>query len=605
MESTTTSRGLRKLRRNPRACDVCSRRSVRCQPSRDEIGKCQNCVDYGETCSFNRPLRKRGAKSKQCRTADNDIESIKTSNTTSAQDQAPTVLRTLPSPITTTSNHEPFRPSLPVLYNKNTEWQPNISVSQAMVMDLTEIYFEVVYPVFPFFHRPTLVRRVSRGEHLTDRAFFASVMAMCALSSARARDGALYSAKWNTQSLREPTSEVFFQAAENAIPRDATLTQDFDCMRACVLLAITSIQYGKIQLMSHYLGLYNMFVAVGRLHDEGSWPRNLKIVEVEERRRLFWSTYTLDVFTAVIWGGIVRSREASSNVAYPTEIDDEAFSNAGFPEPMDSGKVNWLRGWNFVTDLYRVLEHSVDCLRRVTDSRGRSSFAQTLAESSLSSQPSVLNQILTMYTALPSQFKATGHITCNFSEDLFSFQAANVAATVQLVRMVHFTNDQSTLEQKCQVAGEVIAGFASVPVPYLRAMSSPLLHHLAGIGTILGAAFEQGMTESSYRRVRSVLLDLADLLATLEVDLYCPSETSHKLRTQVSRIDQFMSAQPVSNSLEGYTPHNHRLSTSRNNLTASQPQAINQSATTEKSPQYWFPPELFEDWSWALDLNPV
>lgn len=592
MEKTTKSSTPRKTRRNPRACDLCSRRSVRCRRNPDEAGKCQNCVDYGESCTFDRPLRKRGAKPKQrSDTGDqtDSTEPLSNAGMTNSAQYSPKLLR----------------PSLPTSYSSSkTDWRPTISVSQAMVVDLTEIYFEVVYPVFPFFHRPTLVRKVSRGEHFTDRAFFAAVMAICALSSARARDGALYSADWDTMSLQQPTSEDFFQAAEDAIPHDATFTQEFNYMRACVLLAITSIQYGKAQLMSHYLGLYNIFVAVGRLHDEINWPKNLQIVELEERRRLFWSTYTLDVFTSVIWGGIARSREASSNVAYPTEIDDEAFSDAGYPEQANSSKVNWLQGWNFVTDLYRILEHSVDHLRRLDVSGERSSFAQKLVEYPLTSQTSILDHIRDIYAALPNQFKATGQMTLNFGEDLFSFQAANVAATVQLVRMVHFTKDQSTLEQKCQVAGEVIAGFASVPVPYLRAMSSPLLHHLAGIGTILGAAFEKGMTESSYRMVRTVLLDLANLLTTLEANLYCPSETSNKLRTQVARIDEFMRTQPVVNSREQSAPYNDQTSTSHESQIGSQSQAMGQLMTTNESPQYWFPPELFEDWSWALNLDP-
>ncbi len=63
-------------------------------------------------------------------------------------------------------------------------------------MDLTEIYFEVVYPVFPFFHQPTLLRNVARGEYASSRSLFAAVMALCALSSARVRDGALYTERW-------------------------------------------------------------------------------------------------------------------------------------------------------------------------------------------------------------------------------------------------------------------------------------------------------------------------------------------------------------------------------------------------------------------------
>ncbi len=39
-------------------------------------------------------------------------------------------------------------------------WEAPYVASQAVVMDLVEIYFEIVYPIFPLFHRPTYIRKV-------------------------------------------------------------------------------------------------------------------------------------------------------------------------------------------------------------------------------------------------------------------------------------------------------------------------------------------------------------------------------------------------------------------------------------------------------------
>lgn len=591
MSEESASPKPKKQRRNPRACDLCHRRSVRCRPSLEVPGQCQNCADYAETCTFNRALKKRGAKPKQ-----EAQPGLRVAGTTDALQQH------FPSGEATESRHDAGRNG-PVDHPEGEQLKkwPAILCTQAQVMDLTEIYFEVVFPVFPVFHRPTLRRRISRGEHMTDQSFFVTVMALCALSSARARDGALYSQNWELQSLLGPTSEEFFHAAEEAMPRDATLMQDFDYMRAAALLAITSIQYGKPQLMNHYLSLYHGFVAVGGLHDEANWPPDRGLVETEERRRLFWSTYTLDVFTSIIWGGIVRSREASSNVGYPTEVDDQTFDNTTHsPQSSSSnGKPSWLQGWNFVTDLYRILEHCVDHLRRPRLTARDSWPAQaSIYGVTITTQTHVLQHMSTMYNGLPSIFKTTEPISCNLEKDLYSFQAANIAATVQLVRMVHLNNEQSTLEQKCQVASEVIAGFASVPVAYLRAISSPLLHHLGGIGTILGATFEDGMTESAYILIRSVLLDLANLLANLEADMFCPSGTSEKLRSQVSRIDQYMGTQCARENWLDYARENSLDMPSRSPLLQSQ----TQSTAMPDSLEYHFPPELFHDWSWAINM---
>ncbi|KAK6008324.1 hypothetical protein QM012_000227 [Aureobasidium pullulans] len=427
---------------------------------------------------------------------------------------------------------------------------------------------------------------------------------MCALSSARVRDGALYTGKWDANLLKSPSSEELFQAARQAIPADAALSQDFDYMRAYALLAITSIQYGDTPRMNYYLGLYHSFVAVGMLQDENNWPAGIGHVEIEERRRLFWSMYTLDIFSSIIWGGFAKSREACFNVCYPAECDDEYFSESN---PVTAGNIHtgpsWVKGWNFVTDLYRILEHAVDRLGNLRNPVQRTPSVMSYIDQGSPRQSSVLTNIMTLYEQLPPIFKTTQPLTGRLEKDLFGFQAANIAASLQLVRMVLFTTDNSTVDQKCQIASEVINGFASVPVAYLRAISSPLFHHLAGIGSIMGSAFENGLTESSYRRVRSVLLDLANLLANLEVDLYCAAGTSDKLRTQVSRIDEFMKIQrsvDASGTAGGLTPWTHH---SENGLLSPGLHTQQHLAMSENSPQIHFPAELFENWSWAFDFN--
>ncbi len=92
-------------------------------------------------------------------------------------------------------------------------------------------------------------------------------------------------------------------------------------------------------------------------------------------------------------------------------------------------------------------------------------------------------------------------MTRDVSEDRYDFQAANIAATLQLVRMMLFAVEGATIEMKYQIAEELLEGFSKVPIAYLKAISSPLLHHLAGIGTILGSVFEEALPEVSFFQV--------------------------------------------------------------------------------------------------------
>jgi hypothetical protein len=105
-------------------------------------------------------------------------------------------------------------------------------------------------------------------------------------------------------------------------------------------------------------------------------------------------------------------------------------------------------------------------------------------------QSVILDKVMGMHEQLPARF---------------SFQAANITATLQLVRMILFTSDETTVDQKCTIARDLLDGFAKVPVFFLRAISSPLLHHLAGIGAILASVIEGPLCEPSYLQVREVL----------------------------------------------------------------------------------------------------
>lgn len=133
---------------------------------------------------------------------------------------------------------------------------------------------------------PSFIEQVNSKEHLRNQGLFASVMAVCSLVSGRVRDGALYSNRWHREELIDPPSEAFFAAARDSIPRDLVAVKGIDCMRACAILAIASIQNGQIRNMQKYSGLYHTLTSMDGLYDEKLWPKDLSPIETEERRRL-------------------------------------------------------------------------------------------------------------------------------------------------------------------------------------------------------------------------------------------------------------------------------------------------------------------------------
>lgn len=226
--------------------------------------------------------------------------------------------------------------------------------------------------------------------------------------------------------------------------------------------------------------------------------------------------YTLEVYSSIVWSSIIRCREAQSQVQYPSEVDDELFSDNGYTHPNSYNAYQgqaitdskcWLHGWNFTTELYRILEHAIDDMHRRRRSSAGLSTPADLFVREIPHQNSLLNKVMSMHSDLPATFKEPKSIENSEAglEDRFSFQAANITATLQLVRMVLFTADNATTEEKCALARELLDGFAKIPPTFLRAISSPLLHHLAGIGSILGSAVGGPISESSYLQIREVL----------------------------------------------------------------------------------------------------
>ncbi|KAF9773587.1 hypothetical protein IL306_008576 [Fusarium sp. DS 682] len=365
-------------------------------------------------------------------------------------------------------------------------------------------------------------------------------MALCALVSGRIRDGSVTNPKWDLKPLRKIQPEIFYDEAKKQL-LDLTTESNIDILRTHAILAIAAIQNGKTRDMHQHLGAYHTLVAMDGLHDEANWPRDIGIVEQEERRRL------------VRYAPIIFRVESQSYVAYPTEVDDDMIDDNGIisqdhipgnASQAFAGRVDcWVSGWNFITDLYRVLEHALTRLRGYQRRQTTNSFLVGMFEDDFTAiKTSVRESVLSMYLSLPDRFKETPEMVYNVKKDRFGFQAANITATFQLLRIVLFAASGSTIKDRCQIASEVVEGFVSIPIAYLLSISTPLLHHLGGIGTILGNVLEEPLSEADYTCVREVMISMAQLLENLEVIHHSTSE-SEKLRSQVARIDKYMERQ--------------------------------------------------------------
>lgn len=299
----------------------------------------------------------------------------------------------------------------------------------------------------------------------------------------------------------------------------------------------------------------------------------------------YWSTYTLDVYSTVVWNGCVHFQEAHSQVQYPSQAPTAEHLMLHPLSP------SWMVGWNFITDLYRTLEHAISRLRT---QRSRFNLLEVSTPSSPTFSLDVSSRISIMFMELPDIFKATNEMSGDPAQDIYGFQAANIQATSALLRMVSFSVEAGNdIDKKCAVASELLQVFHQIPKAYLTAIGVPLIYHLSGIGQILGSVFNTSLTETSYAKVRALLVSMAALLDSLESVLHKSAGAGTALLEQVGRIDQFMAAQ-------------RQIAVGRSAQAAEGAlQEWNNNLEDEVSPQYQLPDDILLDWTWPLDFTMV
>ncbi len=124
----------RKLRRISRACDFCHKRSIRCKPSNEDASRCQSCLDFGVSCTYNRPAKKRGIKSGSGKGSSDNVSGARDGESDAR------MLLELTNGIHGNGN---FADTFLI----PEVWKTMVVTYEANIRDLVEVYFEIVYPM--------------------------------------------------------------------------------------------------------------------------------------------------------------------------------------------------------------------------------------------------------------------------------------------------------------------------------------------------------------------------------------------------------------------------------------------------------------------------
>lgn len=261
------------------------------------------------------------------------------------------------------------------------------------------------------------------------RASYAKLMSICAVSCCRITSHATLSPV-EPEMLKVLGTKSYLDDAIQAIATELDDFEDFEYLQALGLTSLTAMESGNLSLLQRLLGLYHGALAQLRFSDERNWLTDISVIEREERRRLYWYMYRLEVHASLVLGHAVRCPELQCSVSYPKGPDP------AYGEPLDN--FEWLSGWNFVTDLYRGIEHLTSYFRsrrQTVVQQGRSLSTAFLLD--YDPQEKILGPLTQALSVLPNRFKYAHSITHDIPRNRCGFQAANIICTYQVSREKH------------------------------------------------------------------------------------------------------------------------------------------------------------------------
>ncbi|AEO56059.1 hypothetical protein MYCTH_2300537 [Thermothelomyces thermophilus ATCC 42464] len=182
------------------------------------------------------------------------------------------------------------------------------------------VYFQEWAPLFPVLHKPTFLRVYEefvadpekiRNNHKLTQLYL--VFGIAALSSEQ-------------QDLQQIAAcEQQWQRSLEAILMDNTM-MTLQCLLLALIYCAIRADYKRLQ---HYKG-----IAVGlslRLGLHQSQKRfSFGVLTIETRKKVFWTLYTLDCFSAAILGLPKLLKEEDVHTEFPSDTDDEYVTEKGF-----------------------------------------------------------------------------------------------------------------------------------------------------------------------------------------------------------------------------------------------------------------------------------
>ncbi|KAK6969058.1 fungal-specific transcription factor domain-containing protein [Favolaschia claudopus] len=253
--------------------------------------------------------------------------------------------------------------------------------SQALIVDLINLYFTQINIYVPLLHRPTFERHVRSNLHLRNNAFAATLLLVCAIGSRYSDDPDIAAEgmgcgwHWFNQTLEIPSS------IGNHLFAQTTLYE---------------LQYFPVPPHSKPAGHSSASVFVSLRKDIGVHrvPQKRPSVEGELYKRALWVLIYLDGQMSCSLGRTCGTDYFDLDIEPPLEVDDEFWEDLIHPFEQPHGVPSTVKLFNCLLQLNHILSVGLAILYPTPKARYHLSIDSVREESLLVDLDSALNNWL-------------------------------------------------------------------------------------------------------------------------------------------------------------------------------------------------------------------
>ncbi|KAJ3570838.1 hypothetical protein NPX13_g5596 [Xylaria arbuscula] len=268
---------------------------------------------------------------------------------------------------------------------------PSLRVPPRLFSDrCVNVYFQEWAPLFPVLHKPTFLHLYEDFASDSDKIKSNHKLAQLYLVFSIA---ALSSEQPDLEQIA--ACELQWQKALDAVMMDNTM-HTLQCLVLALVYCTIRADYKRLQ---HYKA-----IAVGLSHRLGLHQSQKRFsfgaLTIETRKKVFWTLYSLDCFSAAILGLPKLLKDDDIHAEYPSDTDDEYVTEKGF-QPTLPGEHTRISSALALFRLSRILANVLE----------KNYPAATSHELSLQQMASLDAELRAWDEALPT------HLKLNFVQD--------------------------------------------------------------------------------------------------------------------------------------------------------------------------------------------